>query len=218
VEYVTSDEFPEDSAVRIQNAHTVLTQLTGSGLMAMASIAQLGLNPTATASTFAYPSNTTGDVSMIQQPTSNLTNAAEEALNSALGLQSSSSEKVSTSNGLSKPLSVTENTEKVLDAKEIQGKPTLNLLVHNMFDKEEETDEGWQDDIREDFEEECSKYGKITNCIVMHLEPGGKIYASFDTETSAKNCALALAGRWFDKRQLRVEYVKDEDLPNSKNE
>jgi len=106
-------------------------------------------------------------------------------------------------------------TESGLDAKEIKGMPTLNLLVHNMFDKDEETDEGWQDDIREDFEEECSKYGKIQKCVVMHLEPGGKIYVSFDTEISAKKSALALAGRWFDKRQLRVEYIKDEDFPNT---
>ena len=82
-----------------------------------------------------------------------------------------------------------------------------------MLDKDKEMDESWQNDIHEDFEEENVKYERITKCIVMHLELGGKIYSSSHTEKSAKNCALALAGRWFDKRQLKVEYVKGEDFP-----
>lgn len=99
------------------------------------------------------------------------------------------------------------------DAKVIKGTPSLNLLVHNMFDKDEEFEKDWQNDIREDFEEECFKYGKIVKCAVMHLEPGGKIFAAFENLESAKNCALALAGRWFDKRQLRVEFILDEQFP-----
>jgi len=229
VEYVTSDEYPEDSAARIQNAHLVLTQLTGSGLMAMASIAQLGLTPTSTTSTYtgatAIPQSALGAPVMMQQPPPHIANAAEAALNEALGLPAPSNPPSSTLTENSTTESIipqavehtdppVKTTESEIDAKEIQGTPTLNLLVHNMFDKDEETDEGWQNDIREDFEEECAKYGQIKKCVVMHLEPGGKIFASFDTETSAKNCALALAGRWFDKRQLRVEYIKDEDFPN----
>jgi len=84
-----------------------------------------------------------------------------------------------------------------------------------MFNKDEETEEGWEEEIRLDFEEECTKYGKITSVTIMSKEPGGKIYATFETIDGAKTCASTLAGRWFDKRQLRVEYVKDEDLPPS---
>lgn len=194
----------------------------------MASIAQLGLTPTTTSTytstTNTLSQNTMSDSIMMQPPTSNIANVAEAALNAALGLPSSTESKESTTTD-TKIIKTAENpdnnvisSEREIDAKEIKGSPTLNLLVHNMFDKDEETDEGWQDDIREDFEEECSKYGKITKCVVMHLEPGGKIYSTFDTETSAKNCALALAGRWFDKRQLRVEYVNDADFPTKKEE
>ena len=43
----------------------------------------------------------------------------------------------------------------------------------------------------------------------MSKEVGGKIYASFETVEGAKACAENLAGRWFDKRQLKVEFVSD---------
>ncbi len=82
-----------------------------------------------------------------------------------------------------------------------------------MFDKDQETEEGWEEEIRLDFEEECSKYGKITKVVVMSQEPGGKIYASFETIDGAKTCASTLAGRWFDKRQLRVEFVQEDAVP-----
>jgi len=87
--------------------------------------------------------------------------------------------------------------------------PTNMLLIRNMFDKDEETDAGWSEDIRLDFCEESSKWGTVTQAIVMDKEPGGKIYASFETTVQAQTCASNLAGRWFDKRQLRVEFIKE---------
>ncbi|OEU06823.1 hypothetical protein FRACYDRAFT_164728, partial [Fragilariopsis cylindrus CCMP1102] len=90
--------------------------------------------------------------------------------------------------------------------------PTRHLLVHNMYDKDEETDPGWEKDVKEEFIEECSKFGKIDSVTVMHEEPGGKIYASFIDPTCAKACCDNLAGRWFDKRQLRVDYMQEENL------
>ena len=94
VEYVTSDEFPEDSAQRIQNAHLVLTQLTGSGLMAMASIAQLGLTPAVTTNSFNTTTSTSqgtiGAQVSKQQPPAHIASAAEAALNEAFGQPSSS--------------------------------------------------------------------------------------------------------------------------------
>jgi len=238
VEAVTSDEFPEDSAARIQKAHVVLTQLTGTGLMAMASTAQMVLKPPTTVTSGTLMTTTTA----IPTAAYNMPNVqiqAEAALNAALGLlptgtteESSSKEMataaVTTSSSTAtatatEPTTTTttaspSSTAPVQDAKEIKGTPTLSILVHNMFDKDEETDEGWQDDIREDFVEECQKYGHIQKCLVKHQEPGGKIYAFFDSMDSAQNCALAMAGRWFDKRQLRVEYVTKEEFEKEVNE
>ena len=105
-----------------------------------------------------------------------------------------------------------------VDAKRVGGEenPTRCLLVHNMFDKDEETDVGWEQDILLDFKEECSQYGKIEDVVVMSKEPGGKIYATFETIDGAKTCASSLAGRWFDKRQLRVEFVAQEAIPTAR--
>jgi RNA-binding protein 39 len=101
------------------------------------------------------------------------------------------------------------------DAKVIgrMDQPSNHILVHNMFDKDEETEQGWEEDIKLDFEEECAQYGKISSVVVMSKEVGGKIYASFEAVDGAMNCAKNLAGRWFDKRQLRVEFV--DSIPSS---
>ena len=80
-----------------------------------------------------------------------------------------------------------------------------------MFDKDEEMEPDWPKDIREEFEEECSKYGTIEKVTVVAREPGGQIYATFAEAAHSTKCATVLAGRWFDKRQLRVEYVPDND-------
>ena len=107
------------------------------------------------------------------------------------------------------------------DAKVVGGadNPTKAILVHNMFDKDEETEPNWEEEIRLDFLDECSKYG-VTNVVVLHKEVGGKVYGVFETVDGAKSCALNLAGRWFSKRQLRVEFVSEDSipLPESKSE
>lgn len=182
VEAVTSDEFPDDSADKIQKAHTVLTQLTGSGLMAMASLGlATGVNI---------------------QATNNDSTIANAAVNAALGVGNGNTAITSTANETSDP-------------KIVGGQPSCTILVHNMYDKDEETDEDWYNDIKEEFLEEASNYGTIAKhadgepCVlVMHDKPGGMVYAKFDSLEMAKSCAEALTGRWFDKRQLRVEYIK----------
>jgi RNA-binding protein 39 len=93
--------------------------------------------------------------------------------------------------------------------------PTNNILVHYMFDKDEETGDTWPVEVKEEFEEECSKFGKIISVTVMSSEPGGKIYASFEAVDAAVQCAQNLAGRWFDKRQLRVDYMQESEMPKS---
>ena len=47
----------------------------------------------------------------------------------------------------------------------------------------------------------------------MTQEVGGKIYAAFEKVEAAEACANNLAGRWFDKRQLRVDYIQESDFP-----
>lgn len=128
--------------------------------------------------------------------------SAEAAVNAALCVPNES-------NVIASPTSVSS------DPKTVGGKePSCTILVHNMYDKDEETEEGWYNDIKEEFVEEASNYGILAKnaqgepCVlVMHAQPGGMVYAKFESLEMAKSCAEALTGRWFDKRQLRVEYI-----------
>lgn len=167
----------------------VLTQLTGSGLMAMAS---LGL------ATGASETNAVEQAFTVPQVNSDqIASAAAAAVNAALGISLV---------GVAK-----EDIAKPDEApKEVTGVPSRKIMVHNVFNREEETEGGWEEDIKEDFEEECTKYGKITNVKVESEKAGGIIYVVFDSMEDASVCAKALSGRWFDKRQLKVEFVDGE--------
>lgn len=211
-----SDQFPEDANEKIQKVNLALMQLTGAGLTTM--IGQV--DPTAQQALLAAgPAGALGIM-----PSDQLASVADAALDAALGVTSTASAvAVATSvaaptafdTAASAPPPTSTTSTPVVDAKIVgrSDNPTQNILVHNMFDKDEETDPGWENDIKLDFEEECAQYGKIASVVVMSKEAGGKIYASFDSIESATKCANNLAGRWFDKRQLRVEFV--DSIPDS---
>jgi hypothetical protein len=190
VEEIRSNEFPVDANEKIQKVNSTLMELTGAGLVTMgggaASAAALGILPTA-----------------------ELQSVAEAALDMALGGTATVLPTVLSSTALTPSSTASALTPAVVDATVIGRleSPSKHILVHNMFNKDEETDPGWETDIRLDFEEECQQYGMITAVVVMSKEPGGKIYASFVSADDALKCAKNLAGRWFDKRQLRVEFV-----------
>lgn len=202
-----------------------LTQLTGAGLMTMAPATGVGVPPVSGVAvapgvtpvagvvpqqpTVSFPLGSVPAPGAVLQPAvaqAQIASAAEAAINAALGVPSAQTATTATA---SSPVASEPDPKKIIGAES----PTKQIIVHNMFDKDEETEEGWEEEIRQDFEEESSKYGKIQSVIVMSKEPGGKIYASFQTVDGAKSCAENLAGRWFDKRQLRVEFVSDEALP-----
>mmetsp|Transcript_18101 Transcript_18101/g.20870 ORF Transcript_18101/g.20870 Transcript_18101/m.20870 type:complete len:630 (-) Transcript_18101:629-2518(-) len=185
VEIVKADEFPDDATTRIQNAHLALSQVSTSGLNGNGTSSKtnpMALNPSR--------SNIGGIES------------------SGLAASTVTTNVVKSGAGTLKARDTPKQAEIMIGN---VNKPTKNVLVHNMFDKDQETDDGWEEDIRQDFVEECSKWGNIVKVRVMHKEPGGKIYACFEKASQAQTCASNLAGRWFDKRQLRVEYV--EELP-----
>mmetsp|Transcript_10787 Transcript_10787/g.13371 ORF Transcript_10787/g.13371 Transcript_10787/m.13371 type:complete len:189 (+) Transcript_10787:338-904(+) len=187
----------------------VLTQLTGSGLMAMASLGlATGASSTDTNAVveqaFTYPT------AAPQQD--HIASAAAAAVNAALGIGTSATKEASNGKtaGDTNPPAVTQTADS--DPKEVRGTLSRKIMVHNVFDKNEETEEGWEEDIKEDFEEECSKHGTIKTVKVESEKEGGIIYVLFDSVDAATACAKALAGRWFDKRQLKVEYVPEESV------
>jgi RNA-binding protein 39 len=184
VDIVTSEEFPEDSEMRCQKAFAVLAQLTGSTSTEFSNSG---------ASTFEWTGGKAVDVASVAAEVDNASKTAGDiAVAEATAAAPSSPES---------------------GPKLIRGELTKNILVHNMFDKDSETEEGWAEELREEFTDECGKFGEILEVTVISDQPGGKIYASFGTLESATKCANNLAGRWFDKRQLRVEYVEESSLP-----
>mmetsp|Transcript_22595 Transcript_22595/g.31875 ORF Transcript_22595/g.31875 Transcript_22595/m.31875 type:complete len:223 (-) Transcript_22595:495-1163(-) len=211
LEEVTSNEFPNDSIERVQRAHAALIQLNGTGL---ALLPGLSLVPGMTTQ-FSAPNSGTNNTQGVD-PTTQISNAAEEAINAAFGAPSSFGQAAPSSeiNMLNQASPVPAGHSQIDDSKKVGGSdsPTRLILVHNMFDKDEETEEGWEQDIKEDFEDECVKHGKISYVKVMSEDIGGKIYACFEAVESAKACAENLAGRWFDKRQLRVEFIREDEV------
>jgi len=231
---VASSEFPDDAVTRVGKVNDIFTKLNGTGLAHLAGLSLVpGMTPTGTLS--SSDANTVDDQILgvssssltTQQPSASITDAAEEAINAALAGISSHAlplplppgdvvakapEEVSLESAPTSLSHVEATNNDDDDPHKVSGQMSTNILVRNMFNKDEETEEGWEEEIKLDFEEESGKHGKIVSCKVMSKEVGGKIYAGFETVEGAKACAKNLAGRWFDKRQLRVEYVSDEEM------
>ncbi|KAL7576418.1 hypothetical protein ACA910_018222 [Epithemia clementina (nom. ined.)] len=196
-EVVTSDEFPPDASVRATNAYKVLGQLTMG--VPVSQIGQL----------VAVPATNPNHLAPNVAPASSRVPTVAEARATLAASGPIAIQAPEPAPAIVAPQGVMTDPTKVGNAEN----PTNHILVHNMFDKDQETEEGWENEIKEEFEEECSKFGKILKIKVMSTEPGGKIYASFDTIQGAQNCASSLAGRWFDKRRLQVEFVLGSAVP-----
>lgn len=191
VDVVTSEEFPDDANTRAQKAFAVLAQLSGSSEAAVAN--------------------------------ATISSTAEQAIDAAMGVpesQGTADPPVPTVAEARETLEGQKVEAKPLDIGKAQASlilgiesPTRVILVHNMFDKDTESGDAWMKEIEQEFREECSQFGTIAALKVMSKEPGGKIFASFDTVEAAVKCAQNLAGRWFDKRQLRVDFKQESDFP-----
>merc|ERR1719443_2900304 len=93
----------------------------------------------------------------------------------------------------------------VPQAPKIAGGLSKCLQLKNMFDPREETEPGWELDIKDDTEEECAKYGRVLHCSV-DKNSDGHVFLCFDTAAHAELAAKALHGRWFAKKQITAEY------------
>ncbi|KAJ3107150.1 hypothetical protein HK100_003640 [Physocladia obscura] len=83
---------------------------------------------------------------------------------------------------------------------------TRCVLLKNMFDPENETDEGWDVEIRNDVKDECEKYGKIVH-IAVDKNSQGFIYIKFDAIPYAQQAINALNGRFFAGKQISATFM-----------
>uniref|UniRef100_A0A803KX78 RRM domain-containing protein n=1 Tax=Chenopodium quinoa TaxID=63459 RepID=A0A803KX78_CHEQI len=69
-------------------------------------------------------------------------------------------------------------------ASEAVGTPSECLLLKNLFDPATETDPEFDLDIKEDVEDECSKFGRVRH-IYVDKHSAGHVYLRFDTKEAA---------------------------------
>lgn len=215
VDIVTSDEFPDDASACAQKAYAVLAQLMGTSALSSSSVSVASNSVSSTAeqaidAALSVPK----DSSVPSKSAAPKVADARTSLAAPLAISSSSSGSNANTTTVASQAGTTDQGKLIGGAEN----PTNNILVHNMFDKNEETDLGWEEEIKQEFQEEAGKFGKLNEVVVMSKEEGGMIYASYETVEAAQTCASNFAGRWFDKRQLRVDFKQALDMPSSKQE
>jgi RNA-binding protein 39 len=197
---VTSEEFPENATQLTQKALLVLAQMNGGVPAAAVAVASLPVATTALADHEL-------DKAM------GLTKASPVAAAAVLPPLVAPLPAGSVAEARASLAAEVESRRLAAQATLFLGnadKPTRVLLVHNMYNASEETAENWQEEIRDEFAEEATKFGTIKDIKVLDQEPGGKIRVVFSTLEGANKCATNLAGRWFDQRQLRVDYLPED--------
>jgi len=84
--------------------------------------------------------------------------------------------------------------------------PSQCLLLKNMFDPALETDPDFDLDIRDDVQEECSKFGQLKH-IFVDKSTAGFVYLRFDSITAAMSAQKALHGRWFAGKMITATFM-----------
>ncbi|KAF2937330.1 uncharacterized protein [Oryza sativa Japonica Group] len=84
--------------------------------------------------------------------------------------------------------------------------PSECLLLKNMFDPSVETDPDFDLDIKDDVQEECSKFGQVKH-IFVDKNTSGFVYLRFDSITAAMSAQKALHGRWFAGKMITATFM-----------
>ncbi|KAK1295717.1 Nucleolin 1 [Acorus calamus] len=98
------------------------------------------------------------------------------------------------------------------------GVPSECLMLKNMFDPTVETEPDFELDIKDDIQDECSKFGTVKH-IHVDKNSAGHVYLRFDTANSAINAQKALHGRWFAGKMITASFMTPQNyqakFPNS---
>ncbi|KAF8012017.1 hypothetical protein BT93_I0215 [Corymbia citriodora subsp. variegata] len=91
-------------------------------------------------------------------------------------------------------------------ATEPVGSPTECLLLKNLFDPATETEPDFDLDIKEDVEEECSKFGRVKH-IYVDKNTAGWVYLRFENVQAAMNAQRSMHLRWFAGRSISAIFM-----------
>ncbi|CAH8282035.1 unnamed protein product [Eruca vesicaria subsp. sativa] len=86
------------------------------------------------------------------------------------------------------------------------GQPSQCLLLKNMFDPASETEPDFDDEIREEVGEECSKYGQV-NHIYVDKKSAGFVYLRFESVQAAAAAQRAMHMRWFAQKMISATFM-----------
>ncbi|PNH50653.1 hypothetical protein VD0002_g1322 [Verticillium dahliae] len=89
------------------------------------------------------------------------------------------------------------------------------VVLHNMFDPEEEEGEDWAKELEDDVRQEAeSKYGRVVH-ISVDPNSKGDIYLKFDKVQGGENAIKGLNGRYFGGRMIDASPVVDAVYSNA---
>uniref|UniRef100_A0A336LJK2 CSON003667 protein n=1 Tax=Culicoides sonorensis TaxID=179676 RepID=A0A336LJK2_CULSO len=84
---------------------------------------------------------------------------------------------------------------------------TQCFMLANMFDPATETNPNWEEDIKDDVIEECTKHGGVLHVYVDTAAPTGNVYVKCPSIATAVLSVNSLHGRWFAGRVISAGYV-----------
>ncbi|KAJ6819965.1 RNA-binding protein 39-like [Iris pallida] len=87
------------------------------------------------------------------------------------------------------------------------GEPSDCILLTNMFDPSTETEPDFDLDIRDEVQDECSKFGAVKH-IYVDKNSTGHVYLRFNTVAAAASCQRAMHMRWFAGRAISATYMR----------
>ncbi|OQS02136.1 splicing factor U2af large subunit [Thraustotheca clavata] len=98
--------------------------------------------------------------------------------------------------------------------------PTEVIELGNMVQESELEDEETFNELKEDIEEECSKYGSIVSLVIPRPQDGipgvGKVFIRFENIAGAVTALKALKGRKFGGNVVAVSYIDVDDFENNR--
>jgi len=92
------------------------------------------------------------------------------------------------------------------------GAPSTMMCLHGMFNMAQvnlATDPEFFNDIHADVEQECRKYGSVSQVWADQSSNRGDVWVRFSDIGSAQNCQRALDRRWFAGQQIIAEFTNE---------
>ncbi|KAB1219999.1 RNA-binding protein rsd1 [Morella rubra] len=86
------------------------------------------------------------------------------------------------------------------------GVPSECLMLKDMFDPKIESETDFDLDIKEDVQEECSKFGNLKH-IFVDKNSAGFVYLRFETTQASAAAQRALHGRWFAGKMITATFM-----------